>query len=502
MTKSKQFIRPQKKPKPKVAVPETADDFQEAADREEEAGGKHRAGDSTKSGRAFIRALEIYDKGLQKHPKDFDLAYNKARLQLELSQQPALVEHIGLPVVDLLQETLNSHRYALRLDAEQPDVLFNTSQVLTSLAEQLSEADLSDQAIPLLHEALELLSACLARQEMLLEQQRVDFQDMDEGGVRLDPDEQAASSSSSDTTEQTALVESPVTASDLLDTVHASLSALTTLVALDQATALQTLGDMAQSLTIKNAPAYLSLLPAEMQDSARFVVARDRAIYVTAMADAQFSYSAIDVETYLDRLSVFDISGKDLDAHTLSAEAGGRVEFVQSVLERFESSSELPTDLCWKQLTTSQDLYGRAIKLDSEDARERKPGIYSARGDLELLRFRFATLPGPQVSDNIKRSTQTLVQNAATYYRNAAQLARANGDDDLENKARQRWMIAADMGSALYGISSKQPLPFQGSFHSEVAGLLQALGEMVDEGMVTPALAQDIAERFQEAVPG
>ncbi|CAC9886269.1 unnamed protein product [Aureobasidium pullulans] len=48
-----------------------------AADAEEETGGKWRAGDPAKSSRAFVRAIEIYNNGLQKHPKDADLAYNK-----------------------------------------------------------------------------------------------------------------------------------------------------------------------------------------------------------------------------------------------------------------------------------------------------------------------------------------------------------------------------------------------------------------------------------------
>ena len=48
-----------------------------AADLEEETGGKWRAGDPAKSSRAFLRAIQIYNDGLQKHPKNFDLAYNK-----------------------------------------------------------------------------------------------------------------------------------------------------------------------------------------------------------------------------------------------------------------------------------------------------------------------------------------------------------------------------------------------------------------------------------------
>jgi hypothetical protein len=63
MLKQKQFVRPPKKQKPKTANPETPEEFQEAADFQEDAGGKHRAGDPVKSARAFLRALDFYDQG-------------------------------------------------------------------------------------------------------------------------------------------------------------------------------------------------------------------------------------------------------------------------------------------------------------------------------------------------------------------------------------------------------------------------------------------------------
>lgn len=43
----------------------------------EEAGEKWRAGDAAKSMRFFVRAIETYDRGLQRYPKSLDLAYNK-----------------------------------------------------------------------------------------------------------------------------------------------------------------------------------------------------------------------------------------------------------------------------------------------------------------------------------------------------------------------------------------------------------------------------------------
>ena len=497
MGKPKQHVRPPKKQKAKAVEPETADEFQEAADREEDTGSKWRAGDSAKSGRAFVRALDLYDKGLKKHPTSFYLAYNKARLQLEITQQPVLVEHIGLPLIDILSQTLDSHRYALRLNEENPDVLFNTSQVLTSLAEQLSETGRSFQAIPLLQESLELLSACLSRQEMLLEQQQLDFEDVEEGGVQLDPDEKPASTGSSDVSEQTALVETPITASDLLDTVHASLSSLTTLVPLVELTALQTYGDMAQVLTEEKASSYISLLTIESQDSARLTVSLDRAIFIAALADTQYSFMAIELETYMGRLDAFHILGKDQSAHALSAEAEARTELAQSVIDGPQGSRELLADICWKQLTTAQDLYTSATKLESDDAKERRANVYESKGNVDLLRHRLASAPGTSLSAGIRRSVKTLIQNAQTYYKGAAQLARADDDSELEVKAKQRWLIATDIGACLYSIEPKDP-PFEGNSSNARGDLIRALEEVVEEGLIEMSLGEEIMKRIRQ----
>ncbi|KAK3719431.1 hypothetical protein LTR37_004288 [Vermiconidia calcicola] len=499
MGKPKQHARPPKGRKAKATVPETEDEFQEFADREEEAGGKHRVGDPQKSGRAFVRALEIYDKGLHKHPTSFDLAYNKARLQLEITQHPTLVEHIGLPLIDLLSQTLESHRYALRLNEENPDVLFNTSQVLTSLAEQLSEAGQSHHAIPLLQESLELLSSCLSRQEMLLEQQQTELEDAEDGGVPLSPGEKPSSTEGPDIAEQTARIETPVTANDLLDTVHASLSSLTTLVPLVEPSAVQTYGDMAHVLTEKRAISYISLLPTDLQNPARFAVGLDRAIFIASFADAQYSYMATELETYKARLEAFDVPGKDSSAHALCSEAEARTEFTLSVMDRLQGSPELPADICWKELSTAQNLYAKAIKLGSEDANERKANAYAyeSKGDVELLRYRFATVPACPLADSIKHSAKTLIQNAQTYYKGAAQLARGNGDSELEVKAKQRWLVATDIAALVHGIDPKDE-PFAGNSDNARGDLIRALEGLVDEGLIDTPLAEQIMKRIRE----
>ncbi|KAK5135070.1 hypothetical protein LTR08_005595 [Meristemomyces frigidus] len=483
MTRTKHFIRPARKQKGKAPVLETADDFQEAADGEEGNLGKWRAGSAEKSGRACVRALEIYDRGLLKHPHSFDLAYNKARLEYEATQQPALVAHIGLPLVDLLRQTLQSHRYALRLNEENADVLFNTSQVLTSLAEQTSESDIEVEdlstAIPLLHEALEMLSVCLSRQEMLLEQQQADFEDAEQGGVAHDPEETSGSRSES----QTVTIEAPTTAGDLLDTVHASLSALTTLVSLVEPGALQTLGDMAHSLTEKKAPSYIEMSPPDAQEPARFTVALARATFVGAFADAQYNAYKIETETYLSRLDAFSIPDKEQDATALGAEAEARTEFTLSMLARFESSTDLPADVCWKQLELAQDLYTQATKLETSAK------AYMSRADIEMLRHRVAIYPHAKLADSIRKSAPTLAQNAYTYYKGAARLA-SDEDAALKLKALQRMYIVQHMRALLYGVQ-----PDDQAIDITIIGRAQvesALVECVEEGLLETSLADAI----------
>ncbi|KAK4890715.1 hypothetical protein LTR27_010642 [Elasticomyces elasticus] len=466
MAKIKQFTRPPKKQKA-PAEPQTADEFQEAADQEEETGGKWRAGDPAKSGRAFVRALEIYDKGLQRYRTSFDLAYNKARLELEITQRSALVSHIGIPLVDLLKQTLQSHRYALRLNEQNPDVLFNTSQVLTSLAEQLSEAGDSASAIPLLQEALELLSACCSRQEMLLEQQQADFADVEEGGVTLEMEDESDLQ--------------PASTPGSEGSVHASLSALTTLVALVEHHALDPLGDMAQSLTESKAPIYVNMLPEADRDSATFAVALDRANFVSAFADAQFNAFMIEAETYLARLEdVFSIANKDRDIVALTSEAEARTEFTLSVLSRSSHSPDIPAEPCWKQLKVAQESYTAAIKLESS------PRIYLVRGDVELVRHRIATLPANvKLADSIRKSAPTLAQNAQTYYKGAVRIAGDDEDGEVREKATRRLAVVTRLRTAFYGIESEELKAQKGTLNDAIA-------ECIEEGLMDVEMAKAV----------
>jgi len=529
MAKGKQFARPGKAPKAKAPEPRTADEFQEAADKEEETGGKWRAGDPAKAGRAFLRALEIYDKGLQKFATNFDLAYNKARLELEVSQSEEIVEKAGLDLEALLRKTLESHRVALALDAENVDVRFNTSQVLTSLAEVLSESEdgSDEEAVNFLHESLEMLEGCLARQEMAIEQQKADFPEGgeeaedEEGGVPVEggaefkgETAEEAESDDGEEEEQSAVIMNPVTGNDLLDTVHASLSALTTLIPLVGESALGNLGDMAHAFTDTKAPNYIALLPEDEQDTARTEVGLARASFIAAYADAQFSARLIELKTYIERLQAFDnIPGKDADAHALTTEAQARSEVVLSAFDQSDSSSEFPASDCWKQLSITQDRLTKASKLTTEDAKERKADIYQSKGDAELLRYRLATIPGSTLSESVRNSGLTLLSNAFKFYKGAADHAKALGDADVGDKAKRRMgMIhvmatvvskgASGSGSAAGGSSSSSsssaaPAPAIPGPAPKGVDLEEAFNECLEDGLMDFASAGQILEGLQ-----
>ena len=125
---------------------------------------------------------------------------------------------------------------------------------------------------------------CLLTISFRYEQHKLDFPDTEDGGVALEepkpePQEKATPSPDVNMTEQqSAIVETPISPSDLLDTVYASLSALTTLAPLSDEKGLQTLGDFARQLTESKAPNYISLLPAEDQDKARISTAVSKVV--------------------------------------------------------------------------------------------------------------------------------------------------------------------------------------------------------------------------------
>ena len=190
----------------------------------------------------------------------------------------------------------------------------------------------------------------------------------------------------------------------------------------------------------------------------------------------------IELQTYVERLNAFDIPGKDTDADALVAEAEARTELVMSTIDRFGESPDLPATLAWKELTTSQDLYTKATKLTTESAQESKAEVYKSKGDLEILRHRLILIPKTDLSESTRNSAQTLIKNAQTYYKGAVSHAKANGDQDIEEEAKQRLQIAKAIAALMYG----------GEAPKSNEDLMEALESCVEEGIIGQQLAEAI----------
>ncbi|KAL0264885.1 hypothetical protein SLS55_000839 [Diplodia seriata] len=222
MPKKKQFLQASAKQaargKKKEPEPETEDDFLDAADEFEKSAGKWRAGDAAKSARFFQRAIDAYSAGLLKFPQSFDLAYNKALLEYQIAQDLRIAAQIGPPLVDLLRQALESHRFAISLNPDNLDILFNTANVLSDLADRVNKGD----AVPLLQESVQCIRRCLERQVQEYESLQAAFLAANSGtqdapAEAAPPSAQTPSSGSS--AEEYANVEEAVTESAILDSV-------------------------------------------------------------------------------------------------------------------------------------------------------------------------------------------------------------------------------------------------------------------------------------------
>ena len=148
-----------------------------------------------------------------------------------------------------MERTLQSHRFALSLNPANTDILFNTAQVLTSLAEAQLEAGTTAsgkyEARPLLEEAVQLFTQCLESQQQEYAQTQAEiakaqasgeYQEAWEGERQQPKDAQDDSmdiaSSASEVPGDWATVEEPLTPESILETCIAQLGAVTTLLGL------------------------------------------------------------------------------------------------------------------------------------------------------------------------------------------------------------------------------------------------------------------------------
>ncbi|KAJ5655675.1 Tetratricopeptide-like helical [Penicillium longicatenatum] len=479
------------KPKKKAAkqqAPVTADDFLAAGVELEEAGEKWRAGDAAKSMRFFMRAISNYDEGLQKYPVAFDLAYNKARVQYEITQHPKLAAQLPAPQADILQVALQSHRDALKLDQDNPDVLFNSGQVLTSLAEILSDSkhpgeEQLMQASTYLQEAIELFQRCLVLQEMKFTEMQEQIEEMQSVDPETQVPEPASqpgqpqlgqAESNDDPQEQWAAIVEPVTKNTLVDTAVAQINTLTTLCNLltfnPDAGGVGWVQEYSSGLIQTRLPAYVD------GSDRQYEAGLARGKFICALHEVLYRGGHTDVQTY--RQEVGQAFGPDLDVSEDPEGLCSKAEALTSMNGAFADVPPYePEDLKnslsirWQSLSVALDALTAASKLPSA---ENLPKIHLARGDVEMHRWRLGTEPWNHAIS--QQNGAMLVRNAQTYYRGAAALARRDGAVEEERDGSYKEAIAA----ALEGDKSKLDQLKAGGLE-KLIGVAQ---DMVEDGLV------------------
>ncbi|KAI1860246.1 hypothetical protein JX265_005839 [Neoarthrinium moseri] len=466
---------------------ETADDFLAAGVDHEEAAGKHRAGDAAKSMRFFQRAGTAYDQGLALYPQNFDLAYNKARVLLEVATHPALVGQLQEPLLGALRTTLDAHQYALKLKPDNADTLFNTAQVLTSIAEELATEDIDNfgkEALKLLEEALELQAKCFSVQETthaeFLEQERLanEQSGIAEGEEEPVVSEETAEQESSNEDDQWATVEEAVTYDTLVDTLVAQLNTLTTLC--------QLLNDASGSIPSHVLPMienysskYIQKIQAISQHTPERLheIALSKAKFTSSLLEAGFRSGQLDAMTYRrERDAAF--SAPELFAtepfESFVANARSLTSFNSALADANADNSILR----WNALTEATQFLSEASKIQRID-HDDLVTTHMLRGASNLSLYALA-LP-PISHPAATKSAAQLLKNAEVFYRNASKMS---GDEEEKEIAQLRSLVASSLQNKASLDAEFDIMAVVQASRKDPSWVMEQLSEMQDEGLL------------------
>ncbi|KAI1485384.1 hypothetical protein F5X96DRAFT_347483 [Biscogniauxia mediterranea] len=475
--RAKALMKPTKSKKatkePKL---DDADDYLALASEHEDAMGKHRAGDASKSLRFARRALDVYSQGLAKFPRNFDLAYNKARLELEVATHPNLSDALDVPTVDLLRQTLSSHQYAIDLESENADTLFNMAQVLTALAETIMQDhpvnSNEKEALDFLEKALDYQGRCFAIQQKAFIQSQLEFEQAMSEDVTLNNDASihdtptgletsSAPKTQDEEEEQWVSVVEPVTADTLLDTIIAQVNTLTTLCSsvnyslpmLSDQEATASLGWI-ESFSTKLLTGTLPDLTNKHRDALSkerlSEAALAKAVFTGEFLEVSFrAHALLDPQRYKRELDAA-FSQAELDRNSdefLLACARALISFNSVLAESSyyyahhhgvvpgddggsDPSSSPVSSLRWSVLIEAQSHLTAASKLPAaaEDSRLLAT-THLLRGDISLLLHALA-YARPAAHPQARSTRAQLARNAEVYYRNAGKLFGTLGEEE------------------------------------------------------------------------
>ena len=347
-------------------------------------------------------------------------------------------------MIVVLEETLAYHRYALGLDQNNADTIFNTAQVLTSIAEEIFKDDPSsnDSAVGHLKEALELLQRCFALQEFRF----TEFQHQVAEALRTSEEADRGAMPANDghksigtsdpglTQEQWVSVIEPITKDTLMDTIIAQLSTLTTLCSIlgytPQDVAAPTLAwveDYSSELLNVRLPALLEGVD-RVEEAAIC-----KAVFISAMLEASFRADRLEVQTYRrERDTAFSQLPVPSSPAALMANAASLLAY-NNALSESDHPPAATADLAsmrWDALAAAINNLATASNL-CDIAPENVPKTHLLRGDASLCQYQLSKPPAC-FAPALKNSA-TLLKNAEVFYRNASRLTH---DDEERQKGR------------------------------------------------------------------
>ncbi|KAI1757797.1 hypothetical protein F4782DRAFT_480059 [Xylaria castorea] len=433
------------------------DDYLAAADGHEEAMGKHRVGDPVKSLRFVDRALDVYSEGLARFPRSFDLAYNKARLELEKATDDALSEALQIPTLSVLQQALSSHQYALDLNPTHADTLFNMAQVLTGMAEIIAQDDEADdlEALQYIKQALEVQARCFELQQAAFAKSRPELEramretaehstaQVGSGQATANPTSESQSISRE---EQWAVIEEPITATTLLETIIAQIEALTAFCSMispsltsspesghASATALPWIDSYSENLLTQILPTLIdenrSILESRLCD-----VMLPRAVFMSNYLDLSFRLSTIDVEKYTSELeSAFAQPGLDVASEDVLLASARALLSLNSALALVPTgvSDATAASIRWKILIEAQSRLSSVASIPDID-KHTVATTHLLRGDISLF-LQILAYP-PIAHPQARTMTPQLLKHAEVYYRNAGRLLGSLGRSTDEER--------------------------------------------------------------------
>jgi len=371
----------------------------------------------------------------------------------------------------------------MKIQQDNADILFNTAQVLTSLAEAVTDGKRppdaqTRQALKFLQEALDLFQRCLALQEFRFtesqEQAKMmqsDAFQQDEGDVIMRSEAETPGSLQ---LEQWASVIEPVTKNTLIDTAVAQLETLATLCGLftlDPGSGLAWIEEYSWDLLREKIVAHADGTDRQNE------VALARAKFISTFMEVSYRGGRIDLETYKNELSRAFDDGVDLsnDPEGLCSKAEALVAFNAAVADTCHSHKpeilNKSLTLRWQSLSSALDSLTAASKLP---AAEHLSKIHIARGDVEMYRWRLGGPPWNYAVSNGNAST--LLNNAQTYYRGAAAIAQRDGAVEDGKEGATKEALAAALG----GDSNQMEQMMANDKEQLVVGA----EDMVDDGLV------------------